>query len=94
MPTSRQRFSVRRGRPDLPRGLTGLRQPVAQLHRSRHDGRTLAAGVRCPILLAWGRTIRSCPGTSTGGAPAERFLPQAQTVTFPGAGHQPFIERP
>lgn len=58
-----------------------------------HDGRTLAAGVRCPILLAWGTHDPVLPW-HLDGRRARGALPQAQTVTFPGAGHQPFIERP
>ena len=58
-----------------------------------HDARTLAAAVRCPTLLAWGTHDPVLPW-QLDGRRARAALPDAQTVTFPGAGHQPFIERP
>lgn len=58
-----------------------------------HEGRALAAAVRCPTLLAWGTHDPVLPWRLDGRR-ARRALPHAHTVTFPGAGHQPFIERP
>lgn len=58
-----------------------------------HDGRVLAAAVRCPVLLAWGTRDPILPW-QLDGRTARRALPGAETVTFPGAGHQPFLERP
>ena len=58
-----------------------------------HDARRLAAAVHCPTLLAWGTRDPVLPWPLDGRR-ARAALPDAQTVTFPGAGHQPFIERP
>ena len=58
-----------------------------------HDGRQLAAAVHCPVLLVWGTRDPVLPW-QVDGRRARAALPHAQTVTFPGAGHQPFIERP
>jgi len=58
-----------------------------------HDARPLAAAVRCPTLLAWGTRDPILPW-QLDGRRARAALPDAQTVTFAGAGHQPFIERP
>lgn len=58
-----------------------------------HDGRPLAADVRCPTLLAWGTRDPILPWRLDGRR-ARAALPNAQVVTFAGAGHQPFIERP
>lgn len=58
-----------------------------------HDGRTLAGAVRCPTLLVWGTRDPVIPW-QLDGRRAHTALPHAQTVTFRGAGHQPFIERP
>jgi pimeloyl-ACP methyl ester carboxylesterase len=58
-----------------------------------HDAKRLAAAVRCPTLLAWGTHDPVLPWRLDGRR-ARSALPGAQTVTFPGAGHQPFIERP
>lgn len=58
-----------------------------------HDARTFAADVRCPTLLAWGTHDPVLPWRLDGRR-ARAALPQAETVTFPCAGHQPFIERP
>lgn len=58
-----------------------------------HDGRTLAAGVRCPTLLGWGTRDPILPWLIDGRR-ARKALPDAEVVTFDGAGHQPFIERP
>lgn len=59
----------------------------------RHDARQLAAAVRCPTLLAWGTHDPVLPW-QLDGRRARAALPHAQTITFRGAGHQPFIERP
>lgn len=58
-----------------------------------HDARSLAAGVRCPVLLAWGTRDPILPWWFDGRR-ARAALPDAEVVTFEGAGHQPFIERP
>ena len=58
-----------------------------------HDARRLAAAVRCPTLLAWGTRDPILPWR-VDGRRARAALPAAEVVTFPGAGHQPFIERP
>lgn len=58
-----------------------------------HDGRALAAGVRCPTLLGWGTRDPILPWLIDGRR-ARKALPEAEIVTFDGAGHQPFIERP
>ncbi len=58
-----------------------------------HDGRPLAAAVRCPTLLAWGTRDPILPW-QLDGRRARAALPHAPIVTFGGAGHQPFIERP
>lgn len=58
-----------------------------------HDARVLAAAVRCPTLLAWGTRDPILPWRLDGRR-ARAALPNAETVTFAGAGHQPFIERP
>lgn len=58
-----------------------------------HDGSALASAVRCPTLLAWGTHDPVIPW-QLDGRRARAVLPHAQTVTFPGAGHQPFLERP
>lgn len=58
-----------------------------------HDGRRLAATVRCPALLAWGTRDPVLPW-QLDGRRARAALPLADAVTFSGAGHQPFIERP
>lgn len=47
----------------------------------------------CPTLLAWGTHDPVLPWHLDGRS-ARAALPHAQIVTFPGAGHQPFIERP
>ena len=58
-----------------------------------HDARPLAAAVRCPTLLAWGTRDPILPW-HLDGRRARAALTGAETVTFAGAGHQPFIERP
>jgi len=58
-----------------------------------HDARPLAAAVRCPTLLAWGTRDPILPWRLDGRR-ARAALPDAEIVTFAGAGHQPFIERP
>ncbi len=58
-----------------------------------HDARPLAAGVRCPVLLAWGTRDPILPWRIDGRR-ARAALPDAEIITFDGAGHQPFIERP
>ena len=58
-----------------------------------HDARELAAAVRCPTLLAWGTHDPVLPWLLDGRR-ARAALPEAELVTFGGAGHQPFIERP
>lgn len=58
-----------------------------------HDARPLAEGVRCPVLLAWGTRDPILPWRIDGRR-ARAALPDAEVVTFDGAGHQPFIERP
>jgi len=58
-----------------------------------HDARPLAAAVRCPTLLAWGTHDPVLPWRLDGRR-ARTALSDTQTVTFAGAGHQPFIERP
>lgn len=58
-----------------------------------HDGRLLAGAVRCPTLLAWGTRDPILPW-QLDGRRARAALPNARAVTFAGAGHQPFIERP
>lgn len=58
-----------------------------------HDARQMAATVHCPILLAWGTQDPVLPW-HLDGRRARAALPEAEVVTFPGAGHQPFIERP
>ena len=58
-----------------------------------HDGRVLAQGVQCPTLLGWGTRDPILPWL-TDGRRARAALPHAEVVTFDGAGHQPFIERP
>ena len=58
-----------------------------------HDSRPLAAAVRCPTLLVWGTRDPVLPW-AIDGRRARAGLPSAETLTFPGAGHQPFIERP
>ncbi len=58
-----------------------------------HDGRSLAEAVSCPTLLVWGTRDPVLPW-HLDGRRARAALPAAQTVTFAGAGHQPFIERP
>jgi pimeloyl-ACP methyl ester carboxylesterase len=58
-----------------------------------HDSRPLAAAVRCPTLLAWGTRDPVLPWF-VDGRRARAALPEAETVVFRGAGHQPYIERP
>jgi len=58
-----------------------------------HDARRLAASLDCPVLLAWGTRDPILPW-QLDGRRARAALPHAQTVTFRGAGHQPFLERP
>ena len=58
-----------------------------------HDARPLAEAVRCPTLLAWGTRDPILPW-QLDGRRARAALPDAQIVTFAGAGHQPFVERP
>jgi len=58
-----------------------------------HDARALADGVRCPALLCWGTQDPVLPW-HVDGRRARAALPDAEIVTFDGAGHQPFIERP
>ncbi|MGI9162880.1 MAG: alpha/beta fold hydrolase [Mycobacterium sp.] len=58
-----------------------------------HDGRSLAAAVTCPTLLVWGTRDPVLPW-HLDGRRARAALPMAETLTFPGGGHQPFIERP
>ena len=58
-----------------------------------HDARPLAAGVCCPALLAWGTRDPILPWR-VDGRRARAALSDAEIVTFKGAGHQPFIERP
>lgn len=58
-----------------------------------HDARRLAAEVSCPTLLAWGTHDPVLPW-QLDGRRARAAVPHAQTITFHGAGHQPFIERP
>jgi pimeloyl-ACP methyl ester carboxylesterase len=58
-----------------------------------HDGRALAEGVQCPVLLGWGTRDPILPWLIDGRR-ARAALPDAEVVTFAGAGHQPFIERP
>lgn len=58
-----------------------------------HDARPLAAGVCCPVLLCWGTRDPILPWR-VDGRRARAALPDAEIVTFDGAGHQPFIERP
>ena len=69
----------------------------AELWRSftdpNHDARRLAASIDCPVLLAWGTRDPILPWQLLGRS-ARAALPHAQFVTFRGAGHQPFLERP
>lgn len=58
-----------------------------------HDARELADAVRCPVLLAWGTRDPVLPW-QIDGRRALAAMPDAEVVTFPGAGHQPFVERP
>lgn len=58
-----------------------------------HDGIALAAGVRCPVLLAWGTRDPILPWRIDGRR-ARGALPDAEVATFVGTGHQPFIEQP
>ena len=58
-----------------------------------HDARPLADGVCCPVLLAWGTRDPILPWRIDGRR-ARAALTDAEIVTFEGAGHQPFIERP
>ena len=58
-----------------------------------HDGRRLAADVHCPTLLAWGTRDPILPW-QLDGRRAHAALPNSEIVTFAGAGHQPFLERP
>ena len=58
-----------------------------------HDARMLTATVRCPTLLAWGTHDPILPWP-VDGRRARAALPDAEIVTFAGAGHQPFSERP
>ncbi|MFM8598341.1 MAG: alpha/beta fold hydrolase [Mycobacterium sp.] len=58
-----------------------------------HDTRPLAAGVCCPVLLAWGTRDPILPWRIDGRR-ARAALTDAEVVTFDGAGHQPFLERP
>ncbi|MEX0581762.1 MAG: alpha/beta hydrolase [Mycobacterium sp.] len=58
-----------------------------------HDARPLAAAVQCPVLLCWGTRDPILPWRIDGRR-ARAALPEAEIVTFDGAGHQPFIERP
>ena len=58
-----------------------------------HDARELTKAVRCPTLLAWGTRDPVLPWRIDGRR-ARAVLPNADVVTFTGAGHQPFIERP
>lgn len=58
-----------------------------------HDGRVLAEDVQCPTLLGWGTRDPILPWVIDGRR-ARVALPDADVVTFVGAGHQPFIERP
>lgn len=58
-----------------------------------HDARPLAAGVCCPVLLAWGTRDPILPWRIDGRR-ARAALTDAEVVTFDGAGHQPFLERP
>jgi pimeloyl-ACP methyl ester carboxylesterase len=53
----------------------------------------LADGVRCPVLLAWGTRDPILPWRIDGRR-ARAALTDAEIVTFAGAGHQPFLERP
>ncbi len=72
-------------------------QVFARLWRSfadpSHDSRPLAAAVRCPTLLVWGTRDPVLPWP-VDGRRARAALPAAEVLTFPGAGHQPFLERP
>ncbi len=58
-----------------------------------HDSRPLAEAVRCPTLLVWGTRDPVLPWPIDGRR-ARAALRSAETVTLPGTGHQPFIERP
>jgi len=58
-----------------------------------HDARPLAAGVCCPVLLTWGTRDPILPWRIDGRR-ARAALTDAEVVTFDGAGHQPFLERP
>ena len=58
-----------------------------------HDARPLAAGVCGPVLLAWGTRDPILPWRIDGRR-ARAALTDAEIVTFDGAGHQPFLERP
>lgn len=58
-----------------------------------YDARPLADGVCCPVLLAWGTRDPILPWRIDGRR-ARAALTDAEIVTFDGAGHQPFIERP
>ncbi len=58
-----------------------------------HDARAFASAVECPTLLAWGTHDPVLPW-QIDGRRARAALPMAETVTFHGSGHQPFIERP
>ena len=58
-----------------------------------HDARPLAGAVQCPTLLCWGTSDPILPWRIDGRR-ARAALPEAEIVTFDGAGHQPFIERP
>ncbi len=76
---------------------SGSAEVFADVWRSfadpEHDARPLAAGVCCPVLLAWGTRDPILPWRIDGRR-ARAALPDAEVVTFDGAGHQPFIERP
>lgn len=72
-------------------------EAYANLWRSfaapEHNSRALAEAVQCPTLLGWGTRDPILPWLIDGRR-ARAALPHAEVVTFDGAGHQPFIERP
>ncbi len=72
--------------PDLACALAGLDLLAGT------DLRAALPGVRLPVLLLHGEADAICP---VGAAHAlAALLPSARLVTFPAAGHAPFISRP
>ena len=76
--------AARESAPVLAEAWSSFGTPAADL-------RAAAAGLTCPVLVAWAKSDRVIPLLLT--RPALKQIPGVEIVSFPG-GHAPFLECP